>query len=460
LASGREVLRLIEKAKSFLLDLNEIFFLPDGVYLVSKSKTVANKVLIFEKMTDEEAVFNEVYLTGPLLLLEFTNILYRYLRFDKGLKNYLRELDERIKDIMRREINTKILDYMRYVKFFVSMLRKWFRTDISEVVSLSELGIERSSVEKVLNYLQEEKTRAFSYVQRWDFTSFFLPPREKIRILSREGFFEYTVSSSTPEKLIALADSKRFIASFQEVLGKLLFLAARNLELERLRYLMHVEKRFKEGLISKDQLIIFLAKELVSKGRISLPVVVYGVRTMVGLRVANGTVYAFINTGEYVVKEILGTEKGAYVYFPPVDICVELRARNLPDGSYVVYPVEAPVIIDEYYHPSIRERIGKRQVCLGNDGNFVNRIIAAAREIAENKKESIQINDEFTVISTEHALAEILKKAFVVVRYGYRPGMTPYRSAAACAGIAGVRIIKDKRELEELRKRGVEIIEP
>jgi len=458
LVGAQDLSTFLGKIKEFLLDLGEIFFLPDGIYLHCTSRNLSSKILIFEQLGEGKSTTTK-YLTGPMLISELTNILYRFLRFNRSLQRYFQVLDERIGDIMSREINIKILDYMRYVKFFITMLRKWFNVDISREVSLSELGIRKGGLESVLKYIREEKTKAFALIQRWNLLKFLVPPEGKMRVLNENGLFEYSIRSVPPNKLVVFVDSKRFVVSLRKVLGWLLFLVARNLELEKVRYLMHIEKRLEEGFISKDQLPIILTKELVERGRIAIPVSVAGVRTFVGLRLVGKTVYAYINTGEYAVREILGPHKGLYVYFPPVDICVELRAKNLPDGNFVVYPVEVPVIIDEYLHPSVRERVGKRQVCLGKDGDFVGKLVLAAKEIAEKKKAKVQIIGGFTVISTEHALAEILRKAFTVVRYGYRPGMTPYRSAAACAGVAGVRIISDKRELEELKERGVEIVE-
>ncbi|MEM2222608.1 MAG: hypothetical protein QW143_04285 [Candidatus Korarchaeota archaeon] len=454
MVSSRDVLNYLNKIKEFLLELGELFFLPDGIYIQSVSRTLAEKVLIFEH---PNRVVREVFLTGPIYISEFVRLIYRLLHLEEYLRRYLDNLNARIRSVINMEL-VEMTKHVIYIEFFLNMLKRWFNVDVSKKALIKELGVSREHLGSVLELIKGEITNAYLGTSHRSLVSRILPSENRVRVLSKDGLLEYSANAVSISRVYVSLDSERPVAGLSEVLNWLYLLVTANLELEKLRNLKMLKKELESGFLSHDQLLGVLAKEFREKGFISMPVNIGNIETEIRLRSEGGCVYACISTGEYVVKEYLGSQEGAYVYFPSADVCIELKVKQLSDEDFVVYPVEVPVMLDEYAHPSVRGNKGKRNVCLGRDESFINKLIIAAKDIAERKKEKVEI-DGFTVLSPEHALAEVLKRVFAIIRYGYKPGATPYRTAASCAGVAGVRIIISNRELEELRRRGLEILE-
>lgn len=454
MASSQSLSDYLSKIRELVLELGELFFLHDGLYLQSSSRALASRVLILEHSGE---VIRDIFLTGPIHVSEFARLLYKLLHFERYLKWYLNELSASMRSIINMEL-LEMTEQVPYIEFFIDMLRKWFNVDVSKKGLAAKLGVSKEHLDKVFELINGEIMKAYSNLSRRSIASQFSPPENKIRILNRDGLFEYSASMTSASRVYAFLDSRNQVASLSEALGWLYIMVVAVLEVEKLRSLIALKKELEGGFLSQDQLLGVLAKEFRENGSIAVPVSIGNTRTEVRLRKEGEKVYVCISTGEYAVREFLGSQQGAYVYFPPVDVCIELKAKQLSNEKFVVYPVEVPVMLDAYAHPSVRENKGKRRVCLGRDETFISKLILAAKDIAGGKEEKMEI-DGFTVVSPDHAVAEVLKRVFAILRYGYKPGSTPYRTAASCAGIAGARVIISRRDLEELKASGVEIIE-
>lgn len=447
---------MLDNIRQFIFSITPIFVLENGIYFLCKSDIISNATIVFEYGDEAE----EIRLTGPMSIDMLSEIIYRHIHMDKYLKALMKRLEESIKSIVNKELSLKFIEYLEYVKFFVRLVEVEFKTPLSRAISERFIHLRVGDVGKAIMLLENEKNKSLKFIHDWRIENMLKPPEGKIRVITKNGVLEYSFKQIEKNVYRMYGETKNRILDVDKVTRILFLLVMKNLEAKRVKYISALERKIREGLFSKDQVLVALTKTLIEESYIRVPVEVDGVETYLGLRINNKDVYAFINTGEYVIKEVLNRDNfGAYVYFPPVDICVKLQIEEKEDGESIIVPVEAPVIIDEYAHPTLPTRRGKRTICLGTHNQYVIKLINAAKEVAMKGK-TVELSEYNYIVGTSHqALKEILVTAFRVMRYGYRPGANPYRHAVSCVRYPGVKILSHE-ELAEVRSRGnIEIID-
>lgn len=452
--SAEELLGIID---SFVTKLQPLYFLQDGVYFLSKNKQLADKILI---ILDDEPEF--LFLTGPLPIRRFSRLIFRILGLKKYLELYTRKLNEQIKVKIRAKVSMKTITYLDFARSFVDMLIKYFGVAPNELANYVLVDSETlDSLVEVRTLLIDEHAKAKMFLEKWNPKKFLVPRENTIRLLDDNGYFEVKAYPIDDEKLRVFMRTKKKILDRTRLNRVFLVGAYWELERRKLIYIDAAMSVIDNILKSKQNIVVALAQKLEEEKRIEVPVDLGGIKTRVGLRIVNDVVYAFINTGEYIVKEVVNpryrTGPDVYIYFPPIDVCVELRQEKLRNRT-IIYPAEAPVLVDAFLHPSVKTPYGIRTVCLGDKNYYVMRLINAAKELASGS-EKVMISDLGLIItSPEQVLAEILKTSFWVMRYGYKRGAKPHKYATDCAGRFGVKLITNKQELESYKRRGVEVV--
>ena len=450
------VSELSKSLVDFVREITPIFILRDGVYLLSNSEKLADKTIIFELSGESQ----EIYLTGPISLRLLSELIYSHLNLNEYISSLVNSTEKKLREMISGDMSLELIEYSRYVEFMLRLIRKELGKKLLSVISKSDIYVYRGNIEEALVLIQNEKNKSMQFLHSFDVEKLLLPEEGRIRVIVKRGMFEYTAKPIGPDTIKMIGESKRVLNDMDRVCRILLLLAFREVEKKRIKLLSRIESRIKSGLLTSRQYIFALTRKLIKDKRLEFPVEVDGIRTYIGLRLDGKNIYAFLSTGEYVIREVLNKRKfGVFVYFPPVDICVKLQSGESEDGRIVVYPVEAPVIIDEYDHPSIRTRRGERTICLGALRGYVDQIINAAKDVA-TKGKNVEIKSYgVTIISPEQALKEVLLVTFRVMRYGYVPGANPYKHAVNCSGFKGIKIVNSDNIIE-LKRRGVEIVDP
>ncbi|MEX0568720.1 MAG: hypothetical protein Q6363_006115 [Candidatus Njordarchaeota archaeon] len=446
---------MIDRIKQFIFSITPLFVMREGIYFLCKSEIIADATIIFEYGGEVE----DIGLTGPIDISTLSDIVYRHVRMDQYLKALMWKLEENLKSIVNKELSLDFLEYLKYVKFFIKLAEVEFKSSLSKAIDEKFLRLKMGNIEKAIMIIENEKNKSLKFIHDWRIEDMFRPSENRIRVITKSGVLEYSSRQIEKNVYRVYGETKRQILDIEKATRILFLLSMKNLEAKRVRYLSVIEKKIREGLLTKDQMLIALTKTLLEESSIRVPIEVDGIRTYLGLRIHNKDVYVFINTSEYVVKEVINRNNlGAYVYFPPIDVCVKLQTEEKENGESVVVPVEAPVILDEYAHPSIPVRSGKRTICLGTHNQYVIKLINAAKEVAIKGK-MVKLSEYNYIVGTSHqALKEILITAFRIMRYGYRPGANPHQHAVNCVRYHGVKILSPD-ELAEIKRKGIEIIE-
>ena len=454
-AQKLDVEEAINLIVDYISDLTPIFIIDRGLYLLSNVDTLSNKTIIFEYGDESK----EINLTGPLSMKFLSESLYEHLHMERHLNRLVGRLEEELKEMIDEDFSVELIEYSRYVEFMLRVLRKEFGVDPSRIPLDVDMYVGGKGLEQALILIQREKNRSLQFLHDWRIDRILIPPEGKIYVITKKGLFEYSIIESG-DIIRMLGETRKLVKDMRSLARVLLLLAWRGLEVRRVKKLSSMEAQLRSGAMSSDRLLLALTRKLVREKRIEFPVVVEGVRTSIGLRLIKGKVYAFISSGEYVVREVMNKRKfGVFVYFPPVDLCVELGSETREDGSVVIFPVESPVMIDDYLHPSVPSKHGKRTICLGNLRSYVDKIVATSKDVALEGKPKEVPGFKIRISSPEYALKEVLTTAFRIVRYGYVPGANPHNHAVDCTSFKGVRIVKSE-EIKELKARGVEIIDP
>jgi len=451
-----EISKLSKFLVDFVREITPIFILSDGIYLLSNSEKLADKTIIFELSGESE----EIYLTGPISLKLLSELIYSHLKLDEYVFSLVGSIEKKLREMICGDMSLELIEYSRYVEFILRLIRKELGKKFLTVISKADIYVYRGNIEKALVVIQSEKNKSIQFLHSFDVEKLLLPEEGRIRVIVKKGMFEYSAKTMGPDTIKMFGESKRILNDMGRVCRILLLLAFRGVEKKRIKLLSRIESRIKSGLLTSRQYIFALTRKLIKDKRLAFPVEVDGIRTYIGLRLDKKKIYAFLSTGEYVIREVLNKRKfGVFVYFPPVDICVRLQSEDREDGKTVIYPVEAPVIIDEYDHPSIRTRRGERTICLGALRGYVDQIINAAKDVALKGK-SVEVRSYgVTIISPEQALKEALLVTFRVMRYGYVPGANPHKHAVNCAGFKGIKIVNSDNIIE-LKRKGIEVVDP